>query len=195
MIDPCTAKKLRPCPARPASLPGPSRLLWKISRPGPARPGPGPVLIGPGPGRPVYRQQILVQSSMSGFTTSVLSFAATSLTLLDTVVGCSTSGSTSVAETWPYLTPTFITDCASAMKPSPDTVSNDLMSLQTNSAHLSVICDFTVDGILVGLKKLPIPTFEVEAALLDWQPSGCRLRGDVIRADFLKSQLICCTCI
>jgi len=53
------------------------------------------------------------------------------------------------------------------MKLSPDAVSNDLMSLQTNSMHLSVICDFTVNGILVGLKKLPIPTFEVEAPLSD----------------------------
>jgi hypothetical protein len=53
------------------------------------------------------------------------------------------------------------------MKPSPETVSNDLMSLQTNSTHFSVMPDLTDEGIPIGLKKLPMPREEDDEPHLD----------------------------
>jgi hypothetical protein len=59
------------------------------------------------------------------------------------------------------------------MKPTPETVSNGLLSLQEKLSHLSVMPDLTDVGTPIDLKKLPIPGHEDDTYIpdFDWQES------------------------
>jgi len=54
-----------------------------------------------------------------------------------------------------------------------------LMSLHTNSTHVSMMPDLADEGIPTDLKKLPIPREEDDAPYLDWQHSIWRWRCEV----------------